>query len=491
MSVVDLNVIAENLAHLLTNSTNMASVFYDLFINPTPLDIQLVQLDANGNPVVDPDDNTKPYLTIPNRAKCFQRAKTGDVDPEGEIDGYLGDLYVNETTSTCFVKARGGEYDNTGWEAISDEQGMQEFIEQYLADNTILSEEQLATYLQDHDYTTAADVADAIAHSMGTKIITALSPTSGNVYLEDGRAYEVTTTGNIHLIPPSITDTTKTHSILVQLYKANVSHTVDVGTPNFYNRMGQDFPNVGRYDLRYEYDVHQDGVWVCRAEEKGTSIGTISGLVDNMSAAIVDIGNLQSTVSATEAFVATLSGTVEVISGSVNATATSLNNLTNTVSTISGSVNATATSLNNLTNTVSTISGSVTATANNVTTLSATVATISGSVTATANSLSTLSGTVTTLSGTVNTLSGSITATDNKVATLSGTVSTLSGTVSTLSGTLTSLSNEVSTLSGTVTTVSGSVVNLDQRVTALEQGGGDVHATYDAATETITFSTST
>lgn len=39
----DLNVIAENLTELLQNSVNMASVFYDIFLNPEPMDVELKQ----------------------------------------------------------------------------------------------------------------------------------------------------------------------------------------------------------------------------------------------------------------------------------------------------------------------------------------------------------------------------------------------------------------------------------------------------------------
>ena len=49
---VDTNVIIENLTELLQNSINMASVFYDIFLNPEPMDVQLTQIDADGNPQI-------------------------------------------------------------------------------------------------------------------------------------------------------------------------------------------------------------------------------------------------------------------------------------------------------------------------------------------------------------------------------------------------------------------------------------------------------
>lgn len=57
---MDINVVAENLAELLTNSVNMTQVYYDLFFNPEPMDITLYQYD---------DDNKLVEVVIPNRAK--------------------------------------------------------------------------------------------------------------------------------------------------------------------------------------------------------------------------------------------------------------------------------------------------------------------------------------------------------------------------------------------------------------------------------------
>ena len=56
----ELDVITQNLVELLTNSTNMTSVFYDVFLNPTPMDVTLQQYDSNNELIT---------VTIPNRAK--------------------------------------------------------------------------------------------------------------------------------------------------------------------------------------------------------------------------------------------------------------------------------------------------------------------------------------------------------------------------------------------------------------------------------------
>ena len=58
---VDISVIAENLTELLQNTVNMTSVFYDIFLNPEPMDVELEQYDNNGQLV---------KVSVPNRAKA-------------------------------------------------------------------------------------------------------------------------------------------------------------------------------------------------------------------------------------------------------------------------------------------------------------------------------------------------------------------------------------------------------------------------------------
>ena len=101
---VDINVIAENLAELLTNSTNMASVFYDIFLNPVEMDVTLKQYN---------DENELVDVTIPNRAKDRRIALSGTGSPEGMVTANVGTCYVDSSASTVYFKISGSS--NTGW----------------------------------------------------------------------------------------------------------------------------------------------------------------------------------------------------------------------------------------------------------------------------------------------------------------------------------------------------------------------------------------
>ena len=101
---VDINVIAENLVELLTNSTNMASVFYDIFLNPVEMDVTLKQYN---------DENELVDVTIPNRAKDRRIALSGTGSPEGMITANVGTCYVDSSASTVYFKISGSG--STGW----------------------------------------------------------------------------------------------------------------------------------------------------------------------------------------------------------------------------------------------------------------------------------------------------------------------------------------------------------------------------------------
>ena len=60
---LDINVVIQNLNELLTNSVSFTDKFYDIFFNPTPMDVTLELYDEN---------NVLQEVTIPNRAKDIQ-----------------------------------------------------------------------------------------------------------------------------------------------------------------------------------------------------------------------------------------------------------------------------------------------------------------------------------------------------------------------------------------------------------------------------------
>ena len=54
---IDIEVVAENIAELLTNSVNLTDVYYDLFLNTEPLDIEL-QMYNEDNELIIPQKDT-------------------------------------------------------------------------------------------------------------------------------------------------------------------------------------------------------------------------------------------------------------------------------------------------------------------------------------------------------------------------------------------------------------------------------------------------
>lgn len=268
---VDINVIAENLTELLANSVNMASVFYDIFLNPVPMDVELIQIDADGKPQT---------LSIPNRAKDLQRARVGEGSPEGNVVGNIGDIYVNLQTQDCYVKVE-GEESNVGWQLVFTQQGVATYIATYLKDSGFLNEEGVLELLQENGYTTVSDVANIIANSLNVTVFTQL-PSEGEIIVDDNRTYRMTIEGDVHIFLPTITDFSKTHKIYIQANYTSPFYTVDLGTDNFTDRLTPTFPEAGMYDFFYEFDVNEE-VWVCGVTPKGTESGiSLAARVHNL-----------------------------------------------------------------------------------------------------------------------------------------------------------------------------------------------------------------
>ena len=168
---MDINIITENLTELLQNTVNMTSVYYDIFLNPEPMDVELTQWNEDGELVT---------ITIPNRAKDNQRAKLGQGSPEGSVEASEGTLYVDEVTQAVYVKASGtGAY---GWSVILTQEGVAAYVQQYLVEQGYLNEEALASYLTNNSYTTESDVADIISRVRGTLVTTISASSTDDEY---------------------------------------------------------------------------------------------------------------------------------------------------------------------------------------------------------------------------------------------------------------------------------------------------------------------
>ena len=93
------------LSILFTNMNNQNEIYYNLFINPTPMTLELERYDENGELIKVP---------IPNRAKDRIWMQTGNGSPEGVIAGNTGTFYLDISGSgDLYFKARGEDTD--GW----------------------------------------------------------------------------------------------------------------------------------------------------------------------------------------------------------------------------------------------------------------------------------------------------------------------------------------------------------------------------------------
>ena len=139
--MADIDIVAENLAELLTNSVDMAAVFYDIFLNPQPLDINIQMYDDNNQLIT---------VTIPNRAKDRITPYVGEGSPEGVVEAPVGAVYVDTLTSTVYYKVSGS--DSYGWNAVISQSLMETFIRTYLEARGYITTSSLHTYLVTHEY---------------------------------------------------------------------------------------------------------------------------------------------------------------------------------------------------------------------------------------------------------------------------------------------------------------------------------------------------
>ena len=80
---INIDVLLENVVELLTNTVNMTAKFYDIFLNPTPMDIELEQYN---------DQNELVTVVFPNRAKDRILTKFGEGSPEGIVAAAMGTM---------------------------------------------------------------------------------------------------------------------------------------------------------------------------------------------------------------------------------------------------------------------------------------------------------------------------------------------------------------------------------------------------------------
>lgn len=92
---------------LFTNLNNQNEIYYDMFLNPEKLDIELERYDETGKLVT---------VTLPNRAKSLMSALTGNGDPNSVVAAEAGTFYIDLTNYNLYYKAYGS--DTNGWISI-------------------------------------------------------------------------------------------------------------------------------------------------------------------------------------------------------------------------------------------------------------------------------------------------------------------------------------------------------------------------------------
>ena len=95
------------LSILFTNLNNQNELYYDMFLNPEPMDLELERYDENGELVT---------VTLANRAKDIIRAYTGEGNPNGKITARIGALYIDLVNGSLYYKASGS--DSYGWYCV-------------------------------------------------------------------------------------------------------------------------------------------------------------------------------------------------------------------------------------------------------------------------------------------------------------------------------------------------------------------------------------
>lgn len=86
------------------NMNEIERIYYDMFINPVPMDITFQRYNDQG---------VLENITLPNRAKDHQDTLTGQGAPEGIVSADVGVLYLDTTSQDLYFKSVGT--DAYGW----------------------------------------------------------------------------------------------------------------------------------------------------------------------------------------------------------------------------------------------------------------------------------------------------------------------------------------------------------------------------------------
>lgn len=92
------------LSILYFNLNEQERIYYDMFINPIPMDVTFQRYNDSG---------ALETITVPNRAKDVQSTLTGVGNPNGYVSASVGVFYIDTTTYDLYYKSSGS--DSQGW----------------------------------------------------------------------------------------------------------------------------------------------------------------------------------------------------------------------------------------------------------------------------------------------------------------------------------------------------------------------------------------
>ena len=95
------------LSIIFTNLNNQSREYFDMFLNPVPMDLDLEMYNENGELVT---------VTHPNVAKMRISAYSGTGNPNGVQVATIGALYIDTNSRDIYYKATGS--DSYGWQKI-------------------------------------------------------------------------------------------------------------------------------------------------------------------------------------------------------------------------------------------------------------------------------------------------------------------------------------------------------------------------------------
>ena len=111
------------LSVLFFNMNEIERVYYDIFINPVPMDVTLERYN---------DEGTLETITVPNRAKASFDVLTGEGSPSGIVAASPGGFYLDTAAGDMYYKRAGT--DAYGWVKILSSTSMQPGVDYLLPD---------------------------------------------------------------------------------------------------------------------------------------------------------------------------------------------------------------------------------------------------------------------------------------------------------------------------------------------------------------------